>query len=147
VVALMAILAAVAGGNLAVTVNTQKPRVGHRVYVRSTGQVDAKGRYYVFRNRRAPCGQTARSEAKRGVRLAVKPITESFDLTLSYKPRVVRREWICAYLYSISCDAAGNNCGAATGLPPDAGFAQVRIRVRPASQSVNSAAGKGRVIT
>ena len=109
--------------------------------------MDNKGRYYVYRNRRSTCGQTQHSEAHRGQLLVVKPISESFDLTIHYTPRVVRREWVCAYLYSISCDAAGKNCGAGTGLPPDAGFAQVRIRVRPASQSVNSAAGRGRVIT
>ena len=147
VVAGLALLAAVAGGNLAVTVNTQRPLVGHRVYVRSTGQVDAQGRYYLYRNPRERCGQTARAERGRGTLLASKAISESFDLTVSYTPRRVRREWVCAYLYSLSCDAAGQNCGPATGLPPDAGFAQVRIRVRSPSQSVNSSAGRGRVIT
>src|SRR3954452_14582002 len=145
--ALLAILAAVAGGNLGVTVNTQRPVVGHRVYVRSTGQVDSTGRFYVFRNRSARCGQTARSEARRGVALAVKPVRESFDMTVRFTPHRVRDEWVCVYLYSIICDAAGGNCAAATGLPPDAGFAQVRIRVRPSSHSVNASAGSGRVIT
>src|SRR3954452_24167950 len=120
--ALLAILAAVAGGNLGVTVNTQRPVVGHRVYVRSTGQVDSTGRFYVFRNRSARCGQTARSEAGRGVALAIMPVRESCDRPVSFPPRRVRREWVCVYLYSISCDAAGHNCGPATGLPPDAGF-------------------------
>src|SRR3954451_6338272 len=110
---LLAILAAVAGGNLGVSVNTQHPRVGHLVSVRSTGQVDATGVYYVFRNRSAPCAQSARGELRhhRGTRLARKSIHESFDLTVSYAPGRVQREWVCAYLYSISCDASGMYCG------------------------------------
>jgi hypothetical protein len=131
VVAILALLAAVAGGNLAVTTAPSRPHVGSRIQVRSTGDVNDSGRLYIFRNTRHPCADTADGERRIGSRLAVRPITGSFDFTLSYLARRAQREWVCGYLYAISCDAAGRNCGAATGLPPDAGFDYVRLRVRP----------------
>ncbi|MEA2495416.1 MAG: hypothetical protein QOJ29_3327 [Thermoleophilaceae bacterium] len=146
-VSILALLAAVAGGNLAVTTAPERPRVGQRVEVRSTGQVGDRGRLYLYRNLHKPCAQSARGERQIGIRLASRPIVSTFDFTVVYRPRRVRREWICGYLYAITCDAAGRNCAPATGLPPDAGFSQVRVRVRAASQSVNSPAGNGRVIT
>ena len=145
--ALALILAAVAGGNLATTIAPEHPRVGQRVEVRSTGQVGDRGRLYVYRNRSRRCAQTARGERRRGELLGKRAIVESFDMTVRFRVRRARTEWVCAYLYAITCDAAGQNCGPATGLPPDAGFAQVRVRVRPASQSVKSSGGSGRVIT
>jgi hypothetical protein len=133
VIALLAMIAAVAGGNLAVTTAPLKPHVGQRIQVRSTGQVNYTGRLFIYRNLSRSCADTADGERRRGIRLAMRPITGSFDFTISYVPRRARREWVCGYLYAISCDAAGQNCGAATGLPPDAGFDYVRIRVRPPS--------------
>ena len=144
---LAVLLAAVAGGNLAVTTAPAHPRVGQRVEVRATGQVGDTGRLYVYRNRSQRCGQSARGERSRGTLLANKPVVESFDMTVRFRVRRVRTEWVCAYLYANTCDAAGQNCGPATGLPPDAGFSQVRVRVRPASHSVKSSAVSGRVIT
>jgi hypothetical protein len=145
--AALALAAAVAGGNLAVTVSTAHPRAGQRVEVRSTGQVGDKGRLYIYRNLSRPCAAAMTGERRIGIKLADRPIDQTFDYTVSFRPRRVRAEWVCGYLYAISCDAAGRGCGPATGLPPDAGFSQVRVRVRSASQSVKSAAGSGRVIT
>jgi hypothetical protein len=145
--AIIAIALAVAGGNLAVTTSPARPRVGQRVYVYLTGQVGKTGRLYVFRNLHHSCGATERAERHLGTRLAVHDVNAAFDYTVVYRPRVARREWVCSYLYGESCDAAGQNCGIATGLPPDAGFSQNRVRVRPSSQSANSAAASGRVIT
>ena len=139
--------AAVAGGNLAVTVSTSHPRIGQRVEVRSTGQVGDTGRFYVYRNLSKRCAADVDDERGRGIKLAERPIDETFDLTVGYRPRRARVEWICGYLYTITCDAAGHDCGPSTGLPPDAGFSQVRVRVRPPSHSVKSAADSGRVIT
>jgi hypothetical protein len=143
---ILALVAAVAGGNLAVTTAPEKPRVNHRVVVRVTGQVGDKGHLWIYRDRKG-CAQTVRGERRRGIRMATLPITESFDFEVSFRPRREGRIWVCGYLYAITCDAAGQNCAPATGLPPDAGFSQVRVRVRPSSQSAKSSAGKGRVIT
>ncbi len=133
-VALLAILAAVAGGNLAVTTAPLRPKVGQRVYVRSTGQVgDTGGRLYIFRNTSKPCAVSADGERRRGIRLAARPIHDSFDFTTSYVPRRARTEWVCGSLYAITCDAAGRDCGPATGLPPDAGYDYVRMTVRRSS--------------
>ena len=143
---ILALAVAVAGGNLVVTAAPEKPRLGHRVAVRATGQVGDRGRLWIYRDRKG-CAQTVRGERRRGTLLVSKPIEASFDFEVNIRPRRTGRLWICGYLYAITCDAIGNNCGTATGLPPDAGFSQARIRVRPASQSVNSAAGRGRVIT
>jgi hypothetical protein len=131
VAAIIAVALAVAGGNLAVTTAPLHPRVGHRLEIRATGEVGDTGRLYVFRNTSRPCADTARGERRRGTRLAERPIVGSFDFEISYTPRRARREWICSYLYANSCDAAGNDCGPATGLPPDAGWWQNVVRVRP----------------
>jgi hypothetical protein len=131
VAAILAVALAVAGGNLAVTTAPLHPRVGHRVQIRATGQVGDTGRLYLFRNTSRACADTARGERRRGRRLAERPIVGSFDFEISYMPRRARREWICSYLYANSCDAAGNDCGPATGLPPDAGWWQNIVRVRP----------------
>ena len=128
-----AMLAAVAGGNLAVTTAPEHPRVNHRVTIRATGQVGDTGHLYIYRETGRTCAASARGEARRGVRMASKPITGSFDLVLFHVPRRAGRLLICAYLYANTCDAAGEHCGPATGLPPDAGFSQARVRVRAAS--------------
>jgi hypothetical protein len=147
VVVILMLAAAVAGGELAVTTGPPHPRVGHKVYAYATGEVGSSGRLYVYRNTASACAATARGERRRGTLLASYSLKGSFDYTISYTPRRVRREWVCSYLYGTTCDAAGNNCGIPTGLPPDAGFSQNVVRVRPASQSVKSAAVRGRVIT
>jgi hypothetical protein len=128
---ILALIAAVAGGNLAVTAAPEKPRVNQRVAVRVTGQVGDRGRLWIYRDRKG-CAQSVRAERRRGTRLATLPITESFDFQVHFRPRYSGRIWVCGYLYAITCDAAGRNCGPATGLPPDAGFSRARVRVRPA---------------
>ena len=129
---ILALAVAVAGGNLAVTATPEKPRVGHRVVVRATGQVGDKGRLWIFRDPKG-CAQTARGAKRRATLMASRPIVGSFDFEVSFRPRRIGRIWICGYLYAISCDATGANCGYATGLPPDAGYSHTRIRVRPAA--------------
>jgi hypothetical protein len=127
---ILALVAAVAGGNLAVTTAPVKPRVDQRVAVRSTGQVgDSGGHLYIYVDR-SGCLADARSERHRGTRIASLPIRASFDFTAHFTPRRSGRIWVCGYLYAITCDAAGQNCGPATGLPPDAGFSRVLVRVR-----------------
>src|SRR4051794_30249071 len=146
VVAIVAIAAAVAGGQLAVTMEPARPHVGQRIEIVMTGQVGQKGRHYVFRNRSKRCAAYVRGERSIGTRVASWAIDQPFEHRVSFVARRARTEFVCAYLYAVTCDAAGNNCAPATGLPPDAGFAQVRVRVRPASHSVKSAADSGRVI-
>jgi hypothetical protein len=146
VLAILAVAAAVAGGNLVVTTAPEHPRVDHKVVVRATGQVGDRGRLYVYKSSRR-CAQSVLGERRQGKRMASLRIDGSFDFEVFWTPRRSRTVWICSYLYAISCDAAGRDCGPATGLPPDAGFFQVRVRVRPASHSVNSAGASGRVIT
>ena len=143
--AIIATIAAVAGGQLAVTMDPNRPRAGQRVDIALTGQVGNQGRLYVYRNRSRRCAAYVRGEREIGTRVASWPIGAPFEKHVRFTAR--RSVWICAYLYAITCDAAGRNCAPATGLPPDAGFAQVRVKVFPASQSVKSAAGSGRVIT
>jgi hypothetical protein len=126
----LALLAAVAGGNLAVTTAPTHPRTGQRVIIRATGQVGDTGHFYLYRDRGKGCAASARGERRRGARVASRRIDGSFDFEVFFTPRRTGRLWICGYLYADSCDAAGNDCGPATGLPPDAGFAQVRVRVR-----------------
>jgi hypothetical protein len=126
---ILALVAAVAGGNLAVTTAPAKPHVDQRVVVRSTGQVGDKGKLYIYRDRKG-CLASARAERHRGSRLASLPIEGSFDFEVFLTPRRIGRIWVCAYLYAITCDAAGRDCGPALGLPPDAGFSRVLIRVR-----------------
>jgi hypothetical protein len=144
---ILMLAAAVAGGNLAVTTAPEHPRVGQTVRVYATGEVGSSGRLYVFRNVSRPCGSTVREERPRGRLLADHALTGPFDYTIRYVARRARREWVCSYLYGTSCDATGNNCGIATGLPPDAGFSQNVVRVRSSSQSANSSAASGFVIT
>jgi hypothetical protein len=133
---ILALAVAVAGGNLAVTTAPERPRVNQRVAVRVTGQVGDRGRLWIYRDRKG-CAQTVRGERRRGTRMATLPITESFDFQVHFRPRRTGSIWVCGYLYAITCDAAGQNCGPATGLPPDAGFSQARVRVRPASHPAN----------
>lgn len=144
--AALAIAAAVAGGNLVVTTAPERPRPGREVQVRATGQVGDTGRLWIYRSA-TKCPATVSEARSRAVKLASLPITESFDFELAWKPRRAGTVWVCGYLYAITCDAAGRDCGPAVGLPPDAGFSQARVRVRPRSHSVKSAAGSGRVIT
>jgi hypothetical protein len=148
VVAILAALAAVAGGNLAVTSAPVRPRVDRRMVFRATGQVGEKGHLYLYRERGKTCAQSARAERRRAaVRMLSRPVDGSFDFEVRHVPRRAGRLLVCAYLYADTCDAAGRNCGPAVGLPPDAGFSQVRIVVRDSSHAVNSPAGSGRVIT
>jgi hypothetical protein len=136
----LALAAAVAGGNLAVTISSH-PVAGKPVKVYATGQVgDSGGWLYIYRNVGRYCGVTVQDERRMG-RAAHRlhdpiPITGSFAFRTSFVPRVVgRKEWVCGYLYATTCDAAGKNCGPATGLPPDAGFSRVRVRVKRATQA------------
>jgi hypothetical protein len=127
---ILALALAVAGGNLVVTTAPEKTRIGHRVVVRATGQVGNTGGYlWVYRDRQG-CAVSVRAERRRGTLLASKPITGSFDFEKSIRPRRSGRIWICGYLYAITCDAIGQNCAPATGLPPDAGFSRALVRVR-----------------
>jgi hypothetical protein len=137
VVAALVLLAAVAGGNLVVTTAPEKTRVGSRVAVRATGQVGDRGHLWIYRDRRG-CAVSERGERRRGTRLVSRPIVGSFDFETSIRPRRLGRMWICGYLYALTCDAAGANCGYATGLPPDAGFSRALVRVR--AQPARSAA-------
>jgi hypothetical protein len=126
---ILALALAVAGGNLVVTTAPEKVRSGHSVAVRATGQVGDTGRLWVYRDRKG-CAVTQRGERRRGTLLASRPIEGSFDFEVRIRPRRAGSLWICGYLYAITCDAMGQNCGTATGLPPDAGFSRARIRVR-----------------
>jgi hypothetical protein len=131
---ILALAVAVAGGNLAVTTTPDKTRVGHRVAVRATGQVGSTGGHlWIYRDRKG-CAVSARGERRRGTLMASRPITGSFDFEAAFRPRRAGRIWTCGYLYALTCDAAGRNCGYATGLPPDAGFSRavVRVLARPA---------------
>jgi hypothetical protein len=128
---ILALVAAVAGGNLAVTTAPERARVGHRVEVRATGQVgDGGGRLWIYRDRKG-CADTVRAERRRGTLLGSRRIEASFDFEVAFRPRRAGRQWICGYLYAITCDAAGRDCGPATGLPPDAGFSKARVSVGP----------------
>ena len=135
----LALAAAVAGGNLAVTAAPSHPRSGHRVAVRSTGEVGhTGGRLYLYRNLGVRCGTSVVDERHMGRRARAlvkpRPIHDSFDFTTHYRAgRAGTREWVCGYLYAITCDAAGNNCAPAIGLPPDAGFSRALVKVRRAS--------------
>jgi hypothetical protein len=132
----LALAAAVAGGNLAVTTDTTRPHPGQRVVVRATGQVGHTGGWlYLYRNRGVHCGVSVRAERRLGRRATrlrkPLPIDETFDVRARFRAgRAGTGEWVCGYLYAVTCDAAGRNCGPATGLPPDAGFSRVRIRIR-----------------
>jgi hypothetical protein len=130
---IIALVAAVAGGQLGVTAAPMKPRIGQRVAVSATGEVGASGGHlYIYRDRKG-CRADARGERRRGTLMASVPIRSSFELHRSFKPARSGSIWVCGYLYAITCDAAGRNCGPATGLPPDAGFSQLRVRVRSPS--------------
>jgi hypothetical protein len=126
---IVALLMAVAGGNLVVTTSPEHTRVGHRVVMRATGQVGDTGRLWIYLDRRG-CAQTQRNERRRGTLVTSRAITASFDFERSFRPRRTGSIWVCGYLYANTCDAAGQNCGPATGLPPDAGWFAARVRVR-----------------
>ena len=117
--AVLAIAAAVAGGNLAVTAAPTRTYPGHRVVVRATGQVgDSGGRLYLYRNLGTGCRASVDAEHRlgRGKVPIGRPraIPSTFDFSTSYRAgRGGTREWVCGYLYVINCDAAGNNCGVA----------------------------------
>jgi hypothetical protein len=140
VVVILALLAAVAGGDLAVTTAPARPHVGQKVVVSATGQVgDMGGHLYLYHDRNG-CLASARSERRRGVLMASVPIKSTFELQRSFRPGRIGRIWVCGYLYAITCDAAGRNCGPAVGLPPDAGFSPVpvRVRARPARSAASA---------
>ena len=109
------------------------PRVGKRTDIAMTGQVGDRGWLFVYRNRSRRCAASAGGERRIGTRVGNWEVLHPFEHHVVFTPRRVRTEWVCVYLYAVSCDASGQNCGPAMGLPPDAGFAQVRVRVRPAS--------------
>jgi len=126
----VALMLAVAGGNVVVTTAPETTRVGHRVAVRATGQVgESGGHLWIYRDRRG-CAVTVRGERRRGTAITSRPISGSFDFESAFRPRRTGRIWVCAYLYAVTCDAAGQNCGTATGLPPDAGYSSAVVRVR-----------------
>ena len=134
------IAVAVAGGNLVVTTSPEHTRVGHRVAVRATGEVgESGGHLWVYRASRG-CADSARAERQRGTLMTSRPITGSFDFQSAFRPRSSGRVWICGYLYALTCDAAGANCGFATGLPPDAGFSRAVVRV--SAQPTRAAASR-----
>jgi hypothetical protein len=147
----LALVAAVAGGNLAVTASPH-PRVHHYVRIRATGQVGDQGRLFVYRNRGTGCANSADEEVALGRSQVVElhpplAVEGSFDFTTLYLPsRFGEREWICSYLYARTCDAAGGRCGPATGLPPDAGFSRTRLDVAfglPAGWRAKPPRGRG----
>src|SRR3954447_19491886 len=125
----VALMVAVAGGNLVVTTAPEKVRTGRSVAVRATGQVGATGRLWILHDRKG-CAVTVRAERRRGTLITTRPIEGSFDFQSRIRPRREGRLWICGYLYANTCDATGQNCAPATGLPPDAGFSKARITVR-----------------
>jgi hypothetical protein len=126
---ILALALAVAGGNLVVTTSPEKVRSGRQVAVRATGEVGDKGRLWIYHDRKG-CAVSVRGERRRGTLIVSRPIVGSFDFESRIRPRRVGRLWICGYLYAITCDALGNNCAPATGLPPDAGFSDAVVRVR-----------------
>ena len=126
---IVALMVAVAGGNLVVTTAPEKPRLGRSVAVRATGQVGDTGRLWIYHDRKG-CAVTVRGERHRGTLITTRAIEGSFDFQSRIRPRRVGTLWVCGYLYANTCDAMGQNCAPATGLPPDAGFSKVRIRVR-----------------
>jgi hypothetical protein len=127
---ILALALAVAGGNLVVTTAPEKPRVDHRLAVRATGQVGDRGHLWIYHDRKG-CATSERGERRRGKLITSRPITGSFDFESHITPRRTGALWICGYLYAITCNAIGQNCGTSTGLPPDAGFSQARVKVRP----------------
>ena len=141
----LAMAAAVAGGNLAVTISSH-PHVGERLGIYATGQVGDRGWLYIYRNTGARCAASVEEQRALGRKVrrlhAPYAVRGSFAHRTSYIPRRVgSRSWICSYLYAITCDAAGQNCGPALGLPPDAGFSRIRVRVKaaPARRSATAA--------
>jgi hypothetical protein len=133
----IALAAAVAGGNLGVTTSPLHPLTGHPVHVYATGQVgDTGGRLYLFRNVGARCASSAAGERSLGRKAAAlrapMDVHGAFDAHARYTPRRAGREWICSYLYAITCDELRKTCGPSIGLPPDAAFFQNAIRVRRA---------------
>jgi hypothetical protein len=129
VVLILALVAAVAGGNLVVTTAPEKVRVGRSVAVRATGQVGDTGRLWIYHDRKG-CLVDVSAERHRGTLITTRPIKGSFDFQSRIRPRREGRLWICGYLYANTCDAMGQNCAPATGLPPDAGFSRAVVRVR-----------------
>jgi hypothetical protein len=131
----LALAAAVAGGNLAVTAPARPP-VWRYVTILATGQVGRDGTLFMYRNRGAPCAATRDDEEALGRSKAVEvheplSIQGSFELKATYLPRRFGvTEWVCSYLYAEACDVATGQCGAATGLPPDAGFSKTRLSIR-----------------
>jgi hypothetical protein len=126
---ILALAAAVAGGNLVVTTSPEKVRLGRSVAVRATGQVGDTGRLWILHDRKG-CAVTVRAERRRGTLITTRPIEGSFDFQSRIRPRREGRLWICGYLYANTCDALGQNCAPATGLPPDAGFSRAVVRIR-----------------
>jgi hypothetical protein len=126
---ILALAVAVAGGNLVVTTAPEKVRAGRSVAVRATGQVGDTGRLWIYHDRKG-CLVDVAAERRRGTLITTRPISGSFDFQSRIRPRREGRLWICGYLYANTCDALGQNCVPATGLPPDAGFSRAVVRVR-----------------
>jgi hypothetical protein len=131
----LALAAAVAGGNLAVTAPPHPP-FGRYVTIRATGQVGRDGELYTYRNRGAPCGVSRDAEEALGRSKALElhaphKVERAFEFRTDYLPTLFGvSEWICSYLYASTCDVATGQCGSATGLPPDAGFSRTRLSIR-----------------
>jgi hypothetical protein len=122
--AIGAITAAVAGGNLLVT-TTPHPLVRHHVRIYLTGEVRGSGTLYLYRNIGARCGNGRDDEKALGhrARELMKPmrVDTSFGLTRSYVPeRFGVQEEVCGYLYTDQ---------QSTGLPPDAGYSDATVKI------------------
>jgi hypothetical protein len=131
----LALAAAVAGGNLAVTAPSHPP-VGRYVTIRATGQVGRDGELFTYRNRGARCAVSRDAEEALGPSKALElhaahKVEGAFEFRTAYFPTLFGvTEWICSYLYATTCDVATGQCGSATGLPPDAGFSRTRLSIR-----------------
>src|SRR3954453_10459888 len=108
---LLAMIAAVAGGTLGLTATPQHPRVGTRIVVGATGQVNDSGRLYLYRSSRRSCADTARGEARIARPLVVEDIKDQFEVTRVIRPRRTGTISICVYLYAITCDVGSHHCG------------------------------------
>lgn len=122
--AIAAVTAAVAGGNVLVT-TTPHPLVWHHVRIYMTGEVRGSGTLYLYRNIGAKCGNSRDDEEALGrrARELMKPlrVKTSFGLSRSYLPeRFGVQEEVCAYLYTDE---------QSTGLPPDAGYSDSTVKI------------------
>ena len=155
----IALAAAVAGGNLAVTTSPRHPVAGSQARVLCHRAAANAGGLATTCTAAPPgksCAAAAAGERRRG-RLLRPPldVDGAFDAHASSSPARPAGSGSAPTSTRSLATRPGQNCGPAIGLPPDAGFSQIRVKVRPAaralsasgSHSVNSPAGSGRVIT